>query len=227
MVLDHCEVTDCLFEFSYFKSFRDWGNRYERVSFDRAEIEDGSLGHYAGQFLNSTFRKTKFKHVSFINAEIENCHFEGTFNSLEFNASSLENCSFTGKLKNAWFRGGFPLKSDEKKFGKPRKKNRMKNVSFAKAQLLSTTFSDDCDLSTIVLPEEGDYRLYDRWTKRLEKLEKQLEKKNLSDKDRAESRAFMSGASRKNQNWYLCNVDQECRTFGPVINIIVSILDTY
>jgi len=94
---------------------------------------------------------------------------------LDFNASSFEECEFEGPVTDVWFRGGFAsYTNEERKFGTPRK-NRMLNVSFANAVLRHLTLSDDCDLSTVIMPTTGEYRKYDHFRERIIRLETQAE----------------------------------------------------
>ena len=66
-----------------------------------------------------------------------------------------------------WFRGGFPTESLKKEFGNA-KQNKMLNVSFEDAILHDVTFSDNCDLSTVLFPKQGKYLFFDNWDEQLD-----------------------------------------------------------
>jgi hypothetical protein len=126
---------------------------------------------------------------------------------MDFNAASFEDCAFEGKLTDVWFRGGFRYPVEEHRYG-PAKKNRMEHVSFAKAQLEDLTFSDSCDLSTIILPETGGYRRYDRWLERL--LALQTKARNWSCPDDEEAAFFVKVYINhaRNQDWMILSVKE-------------------
>ena len=86
---------------------------------------------------------------------------------MDFQASNFENCEFIGNLDNVWFRGGFPTESFKKEFGNA-KQNKMLNVSFEDAILHDVTFSDNCDLSTVLFPKQGKYLFFDNWDEQLD-----------------------------------------------------------
>ena len=84
----------------------------------------------------------------------------------------------------------------------------MTDVSFLDASLWGITFSDACDLSSIVLPREGHYRLYSGWKNRLEHLAKIVEA--WSEAERYEATIFVRShlVHAVKQNWYLINCDK-------------------
>ena len=56
-------------------------------------------------------------------------------------------------FENINFKRGFPTESFKKEFGNA-KQNKMLNVSFEDAILHDVTFSDNCDLSTVLFPKQ-------------------------------------------------------------------------
>ena len=55
----------------------------------------------------------------------------------------------------------------KKEFGYA-KQNKMLNVSFKDAILHDVTFSDNCDLSTVLFPKQGMYLFFDNWNEQLD-----------------------------------------------------------
>jgi hypothetical protein len=146
---------------------------------------------------------------------------------VDFGASSFVHCEFSGKLQSVWFRGGFPLESDIQHFGVPRK-NVMASVSFEKASLWGMTFSDHCDLSTIVMPSEGSYRLYNEWHNRLERLKQEID--NWPHELQREAHIFADVylVHAEDQDWYLLNCDEVIIDEGEELGTrIINALDQY
>jgi hypothetical protein len=90
----------------------------------------------------------------------------------------------------------------------------MRKVSFANAELREVEFSHHCDLSSVVLPLEGDYRLYPSWRTHLEHLRESS--KEWPSSDRAEAQVFVKSnmVHVQNQDSYLLNCDDVKREFG-------------
>lgn len=156
---------DSLFARTIFNAIAEHGNVFQNCTFKDINFRDAVLGYDSSRYIGcrfenvcfGTFIKPQFKECSFINCD---------FYSVDFMASCFENCVFSGKLDNVWFRGNFPTKSLQKEFGYA-KPNKMLNVSFEKATMHDITFSDNCDLSTIVLPTHGHYLFFDNWDEQL------------------------------------------------------------
>jgi uncharacterized protein YjbI with pentapeptide repeats len=114
------------------------------------------------------FDRSQFRRASFIRAEFDHCTFHNcNLKSMFFMASSFVESSFEGILDDIVFQGGYSYPTDEAQFGTARK-NTMEHVSFKKATLHYVDFRCHCDLSTVVLPEDGKHFLYDDWYGRLD-----------------------------------------------------------
>lgn len=186
---------------------KDHGNQFIESRFVQTDCREAAIGYRGSVYQQCRFDAVDFRRAIFIRAEFDECRFvDCRLKGVDFNASSFVRCSFVGVLEDVWFRGGFPLPSDSEEFGQPRP-NAMKQVSFEKADLHDITFSDQCDLSAIVVPSTGEYRLYQSWKTRLERLGEVS--REWSPKDRQEADVFVNSSMphAQNQDWELLNCE--------------------
>lgn len=192
----------------------DHGNKFTDCSFVETEFRESAVGYRGSAYQKCRFDAADFRRAVFIRPEFDECRFvDCRLKGADFNASSFVRCSFVGSLEDVWFRGGFALPSDAEEFGQPRK-NAMNQVSFEKAELHHLTFSDDCDLSTVIAPSTGEYRLYPSWKTRLEGV---LEaSREWSPRDRQEAGVFVNSymLHAQNQEWQLLNPDDIRSEYG-------------
>jgi uncharacterized protein YjbI with pentapeptide repeats len=174
--MEHCLLEDVRFNAASLDGLSDQGNRFERCRFVGTSLVGAHLGYQGSQYYGCTFERCNFHKGGGIRAEFYGCRFaDCRLKGMDFQASVFEDCVFEGLLEDVWFRGAYEYPEDERKYGTP-KKNRMTNVSFAKARLDLCDFTNDCDHSTVTMPESGEYRRYDRWSKRLVRLQVQAER---------------------------------------------------
>lgn len=216
-----------LFDHARIERFSDQGNWFERCSFRGASLAECRLGYQGSQYRHCIFERCSFHKGGAIRAEFYNCRFtDCKLNNVDFEASSFEDCVFEGKLSDVWFRGGYPYPSYERKFGTP-KMNRMLNVSFARAELDFCTFSHGCDLSTVILPERGEYRRYDKWAKRLSRLA--MDAADWPDPARTEGQLFLkveAPHAQTQQDWMILNIAQVRAELAPhAVERIIQSLD--
>jgi uncharacterized protein YjbI with pentapeptide repeats len=207
------------FDFSFSTFTYSWieNSIFEKCHFykvDFSNFSDHQNSFKECYFIDCKFTKTIFTRPEFVNVVFRNCRII----NIDFSASSFESCTFEGKLKDVWFRGGFPLQSDNISFGNP-KKNEMKNVSFENAELEDLTFSDNCDLSTIKINSSNIYYLFNRWKERLELLK--LEHLNWDDKDKKEAGIFtrVHLVHAIKQDWYIINRNDVERDYGKEVAV--------
>ncbi len=206
----------------------DYGNTFTNCIFIGSSFHSAGLGYEGSKYERCVFEKADFKKASFIRAEMNDCCFSHcNFKGVDLNASSFENCTFEGKLEDVWFRGGFALPSIEARFGTPRK-NRMKNVDFSEAELWDVTISDNCDLTTIILPTDGNHIFYDNWKMRLSNLVQKAKADALPDDILSKVMVFakIHLVHAKTQNCFLININEIKRDYGEEItSIILKMLD--
>lgn len=156
---------DCIFNETIFRAVADHGNKFHNCTFESINLKNAIMGYDSSCYTNCTFKNVRFG--SFIKPQFKDCRFINcNFYDVDCLASSFEHCTFVGKLDNVWFRGGFPTESMIKEFGYA-KENKMQDVSFENATLHDVTFSDNCDLSTVLLPQQEHYLFFDNWNKQL------------------------------------------------------------
>jgi fluoroquinolone resistance protein len=228
--LEACHFEDVNFAMTDFSQTSDHSNSFRRCSFVGTNFKDGAFGYKGSSYADCNFEAADFRRAVFIRAEFDRCRFVNCkLKGMDFEASSFEDCAFVGLLQDVWFRGGFPLASREEHFGKPRK-NRMKNVSFEKAQLWGLTVSDDCDLSTIRMPLEGDYRLYSSRKQRLERLQAAITSWCLGEEERRRVLTFVRSylVHAEHEDWLLLNVDEIKQDVGEVLTTtLMRVLDSF
>lgn len=171
--LKNVRITDCTFrnvEFSngLMQELEDECNQYHDCHFRETRFRGSLFGIKRSVFNSCIFNRCdlaglRFGIVEFNNCRFDNCELKG----VDFGASSFVEVEFIGKLEDVWFRGRDPfVEFTEGVTAQPRT-NEMSGVSFAKAELWDVTFSDNCRLSNVVLPMDGDHHYFDRWSERL------------------------------------------------------------
>jgi len=245
--LSYCSLENGWIEKSHFINIRfddailenlsDHGNSFEQVSFARSILTGSVLGYNGSKYIKCKYYRALLIGAGSIRAEFNYCIFDHCIiKGVDFNATSFENCKFIGKVVDVWFHGGFPREplgykwaygfpTREEKYGKPRK-NRMLNVDFSEAELWDLTLSDGCDLSTIILPKKGNYRLYSHWRKRLIGL--WLASLKWPRKEGSETRWFCKHLLGYHQDWYLINIEKDHSGVNlELFNKIIDFLDRY
>ena len=192
----------------------DHGNIFKDCRFEETTFRKAVVGYRGSAYQGCLFDGSEFRRSSFVRPEFDDCQFAHCrLKGVDFNASSFVHCSFAGVLEDVWFRGEFPMPSAAKQFGNPRR-NEMKKVSFENAELHDLTFSDRCDLSSIVLPTRGDYRLYGSWKARLDRLGSLGERWSSRDRGEVQTFVYSYGVHAKKQDWWLINCEDVRKEYG-------------
>lgn len=217
--------SNVLLEKTDFSGITDKDNVFNNVFFINCKLNNSGIGYRGTKYINCTFDNDNFSNAVFIRAEYNNSTFLNcNFKNIDFNASSFESCKFTGNLYGAWFRGGYTYPSDEKEFGFA-KQNKMENVSFEEAILKGVNFSNECNLSTIILPKTGNYKLFNNWKCRLEKLKETIQ--TWPELEKKEGEIFINSylVHAKTQEWFLLNIEEIQQDFGIDVarNIIIAL----
>lgn len=226
---EKCLFEDVIFDSANMQGFRDLGNKYLNCSFIRTDLSGAGIGHYGSYYNQCVFKNTKFKRTRFIRTEYDNCLFEDCkLKNADFNASSFVSCKFIGKLHGVCFSNGYFMgKELNKEFGVPRV-NRMQNVSFAEAELKEVSFRYNCNLSTIIMPKSGEYRLYDKFRKRMELLQSKINEFEGEDRKQVEifTKVYLIDAVDLEQEEYIFNCDELRQYYGNSLGErILHILD--
>lgn len=163
-----CKFRDIKFIKSKIKDFVDEKNEYKYCYFQETSFRGAHFGVRRSEFTNCRFERCDFSKLRFGVVEFNRCVFDTCkLDGVDFGAASFAEVEFIGKLEDVWFRGRDPFSEFfEGPDAQPRR-NEMENVSFAQAELWDLTFSDDCPLSKITLPNDGEHHRFDRWQERL------------------------------------------------------------
>ena len=204
---------DSVFSNTTFNALAEHGNKFCCCIFENINFKNTILGYDSSCYTNCVFKKVKFG--AFIKPQFKDCKFiDCDFYNVDLQASSFENCEFVGKLENVWFRGGFPTDSLKKEFGFA-KPNKMLNVSFENAILHDITFSDNCDLSTIILPKQGQYLFFDNWDEQLNMiLEKGTTNQPVNIANDIASFVTIYKVHSENQKYYILNIEDLLREYS-------------
>ena len=223
---------DVLFNECDLSCFIDMGNNFYSSSFVKTDFSKAGIGYQGSSYTDCNFQNSRFKRTHFIRSVFRNSTFNNcTIKNNQFNASAFELCSFIGKIDGVSFSNGYFLGTQlNSKFGIPRE-NKMFKVSFAKAELKSIDFRWNCDLSTVIMPEKGDYRRYDCLPQRLEFLKSRLDEFPDSVRESIDQiflQIYFSLATSLRQEMYIFNCDEIRNEFGRVVGQkLIDILDEY
>lgn len=89
----------------------------------------------------------------------------------------------------------------------------MRKVSFEEASLHDIDFSDNCKLSSIVLPAEGLYAYYGEWRKQLKQITEDSQKEIHTKEEGALFNRIYSVRART-QNEYILNIDDLSKEYS-------------
>ncbi|UUC44158.1 pentapeptide repeat-containing protein [Flavobacterium cerinum] len=219
--IEKSEFINCIFDKTDFTDFSDHGNIFKDSLFQNCKFSKAVIGYDGTKFENCIFRNCDFTRTNHIRTEYNNCQFLNCkLKGFDYGASSFEDCVFEGKVEDVWFRGGFQHPIQLSEFGKPRP-NKMKNVSFEHAELIDLTISDNCDLSTVKVPDDGNYLLLGNWKTRLERLDFCLE--SLTDNDKIRLQLFIDVKKRftHNQDWMILNKEELEKRYGLTVALVI------
>lgn len=203
--IENRKFINSIFYKTIFRALAEHGNEFYSCLFEDIDLRNAILGYDSSYYTNCTFRRVKFG--AFIKPQFKDCKFiDCDFYNVDLQASNFENCEFIGNLDNVWFRGGFPTESLKKEFGFA-KQNKMLNVSFEDAILHDVTFSDDCDLSTVLFPKQGMYLFFDNWYEQLNMIMNEgTANQSMTIKNDIVSFVEIYKVHSANQKYYILNV---------------------
>lgn len=211
---------DVYFDHCSLQMLSEGSDTFEKCSFRSSNFRRASIGHGGSCFKACRFESADFTQAGFLRPEFDDCLFDScTFGGIDFRASSFNRCEFRGEVRGVWFRGLYDISTFEQ-FANPRP-NRMTSLSFKKAKLFDVTFSDGCDLSSVIPPDDGRHALFDRWPERIKFVFEQSRAWPEPCKTAGE-RFFRSheaqpnrdGTFPKTQEWYLIGLDDLVNQFG-------------
>lgn len=211
----------CTFNKCRFKEVVEKGNEFIDCEFTNCTIENSYIGYNQSSFENCSFIENKIKKTSFICPIFKRTKFYGTFSNIDFNASAFDNCVFEGQLKDVWFKGGFQSKAIAKRLG-PSMPNKMLKVDFSKSTLNHTTFSNNCLLDTVLIPNDAKYLKVDKWNDFIACLESN--KKNAKDNILTHLELFLNvyKVHASTQDQYILNTDDIIELFDSEFSVFLK-----
>jgi fluoroquinolone resistance protein len=217
--IENSAFTDSSFDNCLLQMMGEKINIFDNCTFRSANLRRAVLGYNGSRFRQCQFVRADFIQAGFIRAEFDDCYFDScTFSGVDFWASSFVKCEFRGDLRGVWFHGEYAVPSYIEQLANARR-NKMERVSFEHARLLDVTFSDQCDLSTVIPPTDGRHALLDRWPQRINSVYHRS--RDWPEPCQKEGELFFKAfeAHAKKQDWYLLGIDDLVNRHGKLPGI--------
>lgn len=153
-----CKFRNCIFDNTMMHNITE-----KQCSFIDCIFRKGVYGGFLGlgeseyknvQFLSVKMYKTWMCWPDFEDCLFHNCNLKAT----DFGGSHFKNVKFVGKVEDVWFRGKYECpKQGEYYESKYERWNKIvpMEVDFSEAELSYIGVEDCCDLSRIILPNDG------------------------------------------------------------------------
>ena len=237
--LENCRFQNCVFVGSSLTFANLDGCSMIQCSFRSAKFQGAQIGatyrHPETLFESVIFERCNFARTAFFAPFFRRCTFDHCSKSLDFQASSFEDTSFSGRYSSLWFSNGWPFKEDER-FGVARP-NLMKNVSFLASEVESFTFTHQCPLHDVILPQKGRYLHLCRFHQCLQDIQSEADKQ--IDRVKRELLYFIEFYNRRagqtgdfpeytTQEEYLISVDGLEQKYAPAtVAVLVRVFQSY
>jgi len=211
---ESCLFFEATFDRVALNGLSDINNTFRRCSFDRSNFRKAKIGYRGSRFNECHFMRCDFLQAGFIRPEFDNCVFEDcAFSGIDFKAASFENCQFSGEVRGVWFRGKYQLSPVIEQFPASRP-NTMHSVSFKKAILIDVTFSDYCNLSSVIPPDDGRHFLFNDWPKSIDNVYRQSV--SWPDPFRKQAENFYKSyqSQAQTQQWYILGEEALFNRYG-------------
>jgi hypothetical protein len=158
VILDGCRIDGAIFEMCDCIRMLQYACHFNNCRFVKSKLSNSGFGIHGGRYDNILFEEVNFNGAIFFSPDFFRCVFKNCkMNGIDFSASHFDQVKFVGKLDDVWFRGESP-RPDMQKQLKKRRLNPMV-VDFSEAYLWFVTYSDNCDLSKVILPKDGQHYL--------------------------------------------------------------------
>ncbi len=175
-IFQQCHFRNVLFREANLSDWKDRASEFRQVDFYKADLRGATLGLDGARYEHVSFRRADMRRVSCYRGYFVNCDFsEARLEEVDFNASHFINCKFKGPLRGVWFRGYYATREDERRFGKT-EPNPMENADFSEAVLWDVMFTNGCDLSKVIPPQDGEHFLLRDWPQVLAKAKEEVER---------------------------------------------------
>lgn len=179
LILADSKIENVLFNMCDCTEVLQYNCKFNNCQFIKSKFRNAGFGIDGGQYSNIVFKDSNLKGAMFFYPNFSDCTFiNNKLDGIDFSASHFNRVKFIGKLDDVWFRGESP-KADERKVH--REKGHGLNpmiVDFSQAELWFITYSNNCDLSKVIMPKDGKHFLVKNIKKVVKNLELGLERVN-------------------------------------------------
>ncbi len=191
MLLLDSKVDNVVFDEIDGTSFFQYSSTFTNCRFLKADLNHAGFGIHGGRYENIVFERAKFKKAMFFWPVFQDCSFLNCkLDGVDFGSSHFINVKFTGKLDDVWFRGIDIYKFNNEEERDAHGLNPML-VDLSEAVLWDVTVSDHCDLSKVILPNDGHHFLITNWWRVLESLEEIIDREFTNVNERIVAHRFV------------------------------------
>lgn len=160
--IERCIFRNCLFQYTIFTNITEDRCEFSDCVFYKGKM-NGWIGLWGSLYRNITFDRIKLSSIIMYYPDFENCQFINcNLKRTEFNGAILNHVEFVGLLSDAWFKGRY-IMSDITlpEYFDARRMYQLNPmvVDFSKAEITYCMFTDECDLTKVVLPKDGKHYL--------------------------------------------------------------------
>jgi fluoroquinolone resistance protein len=165
VVFDNCDCTEMLL----------YNCQFTNCRFTKSKFNNAGFGIDSGQYIDCIFEDSNLRGASFFYPTFSNCMFKNCkLDGVDFCASHFNNVKFIGHLEDVWFRGESPNPEDQIMHRKKGHGLNPMNVDFSEASLWYVTISDNCDLTKVIMPNDGNHYLIKNIKRVLRYLEEEI-----------------------------------------------------
>ncbi|MDY7077417.1 MAG: pentapeptide repeat-containing protein [Chloroflexota bacterium] len=176
-VFEGCSFSNVLLREANGSGVNDQGSTFQDVDLFKADWRNATLGLDGARYEQVSFQRTDLRRVHCYRGYFVDCDFSNArLEHVDFQVSHFVRCKFKGKLKRVWFRGYYALPNHEKTYGKT-EFNLMKDIDFSEAELWDVVFTNNCDLSQVIPPQDGKHVLFRDWPGTLVEAWQEVEQK--------------------------------------------------
>ena len=160
LILHECRIENVVFDMCDCTEMLQYNCCFEECRFKKSKFLNAGFGIDGGKYINSIFEESNFKGALFFYPDFYECTFKNCMmDGVDFSASHFNKVRFVGRLEDVWFRGESPKPGVEKVLNEKSRGLNPMIIDFSEADLWFITYSDNCDLSRVIMPRDGNHYL--------------------------------------------------------------------
>jgi uncharacterized protein YjbI with pentapeptide repeats len=184
VLIKNCQFTNVILNNTIHQQWNERDCKFTDVDFSDVKFVNAALGIQGSIYHNAKFNNCNFTGSYFFHPQFTKCTFcNSKLKNIDFNASNFISCKFRGKLESIWFRRSYPIAGDDESRGIIFR-NEMRDVDFSQASFWDVIFTGGLDLSTVILPKDGQHILVRNFYEALQNLEQKLGELSLSENEK-------------------------------------------